>query len=228
MDQVKLVTLRNRIDQVLNEAITIYKLPFKASDVEVSFDLSGLCLGYAQLTFGKYRMRFNMEAYDKAPDEILNDTVPHEVAHLVCFANPLQGRKHDSGWKRVCQRLGGTGARTSDLELTSTRKSEEIKLRSTQHRRCQAGTTYLTRGRQHILAQHWEGYYQNKKAAMAPTSQPAPRVVVQGSSKRQLAEHIMHTNPTATRGQIIDMFVKQAGLTKAGAATYYYNIKNKK
>jgi hypothetical protein len=42
-------------------------------------------------------------------DHMLNDTVPHEVAHTVCQRFPEFGRNHDGGWKSVCRALGGNG-----------------------------------------------------------------------------------------------------------------------
>jgi hypothetical protein len=43
--------------------------------------------------------------------------VAHEVAHLVCYARPDLGRKHDMGWKRVCVALGGDGKRTHSYDV---------------------------------------------------------------------------------------------------------------
>jgi predicted SprT family Zn-dependent metalloprotease len=39
---------------------------------------------------------------------MLEDTVPHEIAHFVCQVKGL-GKNHDEGWRKVCRELGGNG-----------------------------------------------------------------------------------------------------------------------
>lgn len=48
-----------------------------------------------------------------------------------------------------------------------------------------------------------------------------------GPSKRELAEQIFNNMKGAARKDIIKQFIEKAGLTKAGAATYYYNLTKK-
>ncbi len=58
-------------------------------------------------------MKFNYDMLSReAFDHLINDTVPHEIAHIVCFMKPALGKNHDYGWTRVCVALGGTGDRT--------------------------------------------------------------------------------------------------------------------
>jgi SprT protein len=64
------------------------------------------------------KVEFNQEGVDRFLDYILNDTVPHEVAHVVCYAFPNLGSNHDRGWKQVCKALGGSSQRTHNLSLT--------------------------------------------------------------------------------------------------------------
>jgi predicted SprT family Zn-dependent metalloprotease len=42
---------------------------------------------------------------------VLEDVIPHEVAHLVCMLRPQHGHSHahDEGWAKVARRLGGSG-----------------------------------------------------------------------------------------------------------------------
>lgn len=48
-----------------------------------------------------------------------------------------------------------------------------------------------------------------------------------GPSKADLAREIYASMPGASRRAVIERFVKEVGLTTAGASTYYQNIKGK-
>jgi predicted SprT family Zn-dependent metalloprotease len=66
----------------------------------------------------QFSLRFNCELIQGEHfDDMMSNTVPHEVAHLVCYARPELGRKHDAGWKRVCVALGGNGKRTHNYDV---------------------------------------------------------------------------------------------------------------
>ncbi|MCA1800818.1 MAG: SprT-like domain-containing protein, partial [Actinobacteria bacterium] len=81
------------------------------SKVTVRFDLKGCAAGMAGWTpRGGYYLRLNTTMIQGSGyNHIVNDTIPHEVAHLVCFMMPHLGSGHNNGWKRVCRHLGGTG-----------------------------------------------------------------------------------------------------------------------
>ena len=93
-------------------------------------------------------------------DEICNEVVPHEVAHLVCFWNPTLGRNHDRGWKRVCIMLGGNGNRCHQYDLKKARRTrkavyniygQETNIGLTVHKRIQAGGSYsIKKGGQRV------------------------------------------------------------------------------
>ena len=88
--------------------------------VEILFNLRGRVAGMACCRRNRFsgapatdlKLRFNVDMIaGDGYDHILNDCVPHEIAHLVCYANPQLGANHDRGWKRVCVALGGNGER---------------------------------------------------------------------------------------------------------------------
>lgn len=56
-------------------------------------------------------LRINKSAMEQNLDRVLNDVIPHEIAHVVCMLRPQHGHSHnhDDGWKAVAKRLGGTG-----------------------------------------------------------------------------------------------------------------------
>ena len=75
---------------------------------EIKFDIRGRsCGGRA---WGHYRLQYNLDWYAANPTEYLNNTVTHEVAHIVAAATGL-GKGHNAGWVRICLALGGNGQR---------------------------------------------------------------------------------------------------------------------
>jgi len=109
------------------------------STVQVRFDLKGTAAGMAGAVGLRsnptYYLRFNTTMINgEGYAHVLNDTVPHEVAHMVCFMNPRLGKGHNSGWARVCRALGGSG---------ETRHKEEVVYAkgNTYEYTCTEGTT---------------------------------------------------------------------------------------
>lgn len=86
------------------------------SKVEVLFTLRSLRrTGNAQ-SFTRngetvYRVFYHPVAMNANCHSYVNTTVPHELAHIVCFMDPSLGNNesHDAGWKSVCLALGGDG-----------------------------------------------------------------------------------------------------------------------
>lgn len=82
----------------------------------------GLYAGKAMMERITHRsvIQLSEEAATNYFDTMINEIVPHEVAHLVCFFKGWD-LKHGFRWKQVCIELGGTGARTVTIRLTRTR-----------------------------------------------------------------------------------------------------------
>lgn len=123
-------------------------------DVEIRNDLRGRSAGQAILKNGVLILRFNNEAIRNNYDEMVNETIPHEVAHLVCFLKPWLGRNHNHGWKNVCRILGGDASRTHEMDLKRSRAvtrfvyiladGTEAKLTKGQHEKIQFGSARLS------------------------------------------------------------------------------------
>lgn len=88
-------------------------------------DIRGRKAGQAGVSAqGNYYMRFNRQAIEDHFDEMIH-SIPHEIAHLVCFWNPRLGKDHDEGWKRVAMALGDPdGGRCHNMPLQSTRPAK--------------------------------------------------------------------------------------------------------
>jgi predicted SprT family Zn-dependent metalloprotease len=113
--------MRTRTKEVLEKAQLMYGVKI---DPTVTFNLRGRVAGWAGCKYcmftqqKKYTLRFNSEIIQGDHfDDMMQNTVAHEVAHLVCYARPDLGRKHDAGWQRVCVALGGDGKRTHSYDV---------------------------------------------------------------------------------------------------------------
>jgi len=94
------------------------------SDVRITFDLKGAAMGQARWkinrmsrTVSHLQLRFNLRMCSEDMNDAINDTVPHEVAHIVNAVAPHTGANHNAGWRNVCLRLGGTGKTYHDQEV---------------------------------------------------------------------------------------------------------------
>jgi SprT protein len=146
--------IRTKCQEVFVKAKQLYPyLDF--TYVGIRFDLRGRAAGMACRRGQNYYMRFNADMLTReAFDHVLNDTVPHEIAHIVCFMDPRLGRNHDSGWARVCRQLGGTAERTHNEEVVygkgrtfeyTTTHGHTVRVSETIHRKVQNGVEYRYR-----------------------------------------------------------------------------------
>lgn len=172
LDKVKLLT--ERANQLYN--ITL-------PPVKVLFDLRGRAAGIAGRDWRGYYMRFNIDMMTNAGwDHLIKDTVPHELAHIVCFYEPRLGRNHDYGWARVCQQLGGNGERTHKELVTyangktfyyTSSTGQVVALSIQRHRKVQRGEIYRFRDGKGIVSRDC-AYSTTMPAQLMPKPQPAP------------------------------------------------------
>jgi len=91
-------TLLSRVEACYVQAETFFKRPFKRP--VVSLELRGQKAGVAHLHENK--LRFNRELYQRNTEDFLQQTVPHEVAHLV--AHHMFGDRiapHGQEWQLI-------------------------------------------------------------------------------------------------------------------------------
>ena len=125
--------------------------------------------GKAVLRNNEYTLVINRQLItEEYIDQVCNEVIPHEIAHLVCFWNPRLGRNHDRGWQRVCMMLGGSGARTHNMATQKVRRTSKavynvngrpLNVGIIQHRRIQSGqrSYYLPSNQAKILPEHFTG-----------------------------------------------------------------------
>lgn len=144
----------DKVETLVEKANRFYKI--NLPHIDIKFDLRGRNAGIAGYDRRGYYMRFNVDMItNESWNHIINDTVPHELAHIVCFVEPRLGRDHNPGWKSVCRTLGGTGNRTHSEMVTyangktfyyTTSTGHVISISSQRHRKVQKGLVYFFRG----------------------------------------------------------------------------------
>lgn len=114
------------VRQCQAEARRIYP-DFKLKDDElpIVFVKSGRAAGMAKRQKNIYNLEFSVEAILKDRDEMINNTIPHEMAHIVDMC--LHGGKSSHGplWQAITQSLGGSTQRTHDIPLRKARRSRK-------------------------------------------------------------------------------------------------------
>jgi SprT protein len=123
------------------------------SGLQIQFDLRGMAAGQIQLR--KNLLRYNLTIAERQIGEFIAHTVPHEVAHLVCYR--LHGqrvRPHGPEWRQICLALGGNGERCHGFEATPARQVRRYNylcgcrtwtLSSVRIKRMRRGVTYCCR-----------------------------------------------------------------------------------
>ena len=203
-------------------------------DIQVRFDLRGRVAGWAGSRGGRYFMRFNTDMMQNTGwDHVLNNTVPHELAHVICFVQGTDSG-HGSTWARTCRALGGNGERCHSEAVTyakgqtyvyTTSTGRTIHLSSIKHGKIQQGATYTGRnglGRidrscaHHVLGQ--------QVSPVAPVAAPrvatpsAPARAVTGSRAAQVRAWILQG---LTQAQVYQLCVSTLGQTDAQARQYW-------
>ena len=193
--QQRMKELVEKCNSIKLRAQELYGLDM--SHVAITFDLKGRAAGMAHRRGHYYKVRFNHDMIGReAYDHILNDTAPHEFAHIACFMNPQLGRNHDVGWARVCRALGGDGQRCHREEVVygkggtyeyTTTNGHKVRMGDKHHKHVQAGGTLRYRGGKGNVMPHSPytivGVSGRSIAprAVTPTQQVAPRPVVRAA-----------------------------------------------
>jgi len=172
-------------------ALSLSKFGVNLADVGVRFDLKGRCAGMACRRGTTYFVRFNVDMLTRdAFNHVLNNTVPHEAAHIVCIKNPSLGRNHNHGWARVCRELGGSGASTHKEDVIygkgytyeyTTTTGHKVRIGDKYHKAVRAGRPLTFRNGKGVVdascAYSVVGHQGRSFATpVARTPQPAPNM----------------------------------------------------
>jgi predicted SprT family Zn-dependent metalloprotease len=226
--------------------------------VQIRFDLTGRAAGMAGMINREgvrhFYLRFNrthMALGGKTWEHLLNDTVPHEVAHTVCQAFPQYGRNHDAGWQRVCIALGGNGqTRYGEADAPEavaaqrpyvyiTTLGHEVRVTKVVHSKIQRGVDYIMKGGKGRINRECQYSFMTAptvKAAAKPVvvQQPAPvqrpatvaQPAAQGSNAQRLRVYLAQAKQdvgSEAVEQTIAWAIATLGMKPALARTYVKN-----
>lgn len=109
-----------KVHEVMQKANEMYNINV---NLEVKVNVRGSRIaGVAERKWGTYRVRLNPLFCQQHPQDMLEDTIPHEVAHIVCFALKCCDG-HGPNWKRIAKSLGCSGERTHSLSVLDPNKT---------------------------------------------------------------------------------------------------------
>jgi predicted SprT family Zn-dependent metalloprotease len=150
--QAAMLQIKARCGEMVEKARALYGMDL--SQVRISFNMRGRAAGRAsgrgyRMPGSAYEVKFNRDMLTRdAFEHVIQDTVPHEYAHVICYMNPDLGKNHDYGWARVCRAMGGSGARTHNEEVVfgkgityeyTTDRGHKVRLSEKRHRYIQQG-----------------------------------------------------------------------------------------
>lgn len=185
----KIQTVRAAAEACIKKAELLYGVDL--SMVEIRMDLKGVCAGIAGRDRRGWYLRFNTVMINSnGYDHIINDTVPHEVAHIVCFFKPTLGNNHNRGWARVCQELGGTGERCHNEEIVYAKGK-------TYEYTCSQGTTIRLSEQRHKRIQQRGVTFNLKKGGQVNKDSSYKVVGISGRPVNTTPQPIAAKKPTA-------------------------------
>jgi predicted SprT family Zn-dependent metalloprotease len=153
MNRMDLV--KKKFDELVVMATDIYGINMGLLTLKTTIKSKNL--GRATMGFSPIKLEINLNinainGTDKQFEFVLEETLPHEMAHIVNFLSPRTGKNHDRGWKNVCRVLGGSGKAKfsySDVgEISSYKapkkyiynvKGTDVALGTVRHNRLQSG-----------------------------------------------------------------------------------------
>jgi|GEM_PF-3404077 len=124
-------------------------------DLPIVFTQSGRVAGMAKRKGDIYNIEFNVEAILRDWEEMVNNTIPHEMAHIVDMFLHGGRSSHGPRWQSIAYALGCNPRRTHNIPLTKARRPRrylyiascgtQIELGSRHHRRVSKGETFIVK-----------------------------------------------------------------------------------
>lgn len=239
MFQDRCTEITRKVQELVRKGNDLYKLNLPMP--RVRFDLRGRSAGQAYRKMGEYGVRFNRDMImNSGWDHLINDTVPHEVAHLFGFYTE-QDRGHGRVWYSICRALGGSGQRCHSEEVTyangktyyyTTSTGHVVTFSSNRHSKIQRGTSYRFRDGRGIVDRNC-AYSTTQPTKQQPqqTVRSLPQQTVPSARGQQrngatTKSHIVRQmiarakalgTPVAT---VIDCVVRELGMSRSMASRY--------
>ncbi|WP_201245780.1 SprT-like domain-containing protein [Halochromatium salexigens] len=88
--------------------------------IEIRFDLRGKSAGQVRIRpDGRALIRYNLELLKRGGADFIEETIPHEVAHVLAYQCHGPGiRPHGAEWQRIMRMLGAEPTRCHDYDVS--------------------------------------------------------------------------------------------------------------
>lgn len=126
-DGILFQQVQDKIDYCVALANERFNLSFPAPIA--TFNLHGLVAGQARYysTHSKCEIRINPDYLRAHTPDMIEDTVPHEVAHLIAFAvHGKNIKSHGYEWQDIAIFLGCTGNRCHSYDAIPAKKTRKF------------------------------------------------------------------------------------------------------
>lgn len=244
--------IKQRVLDKVREGIDLIEKHYKKtiSVPAVVYAVGGATAGTAN--HRTYTIDINPVLLMENLDDMIDNTVPHELAHLACHTiypeayqssvRMVMGRRgwqmrrtkreiHGWQWQEIMRVLGADPARTHKYDVSNV-----------SHRK--ARYEYRCSGCEHVMQIgpkihkqlqrdpdcRWHKGCKGHRLVLIGKKAPAPVVVPPMAlavpttgTKQQRASALYRANAGTPRSAMIQMFMRELGMTQAGASTYYYN-----
>lgn len=168
-----------KLDDLVLAANKLFNRSF--TPPKVKFYLKGTTAGKADLL--NNIVILNHILLVENPDDFLEDTVPHELAHLLTFA--MFGRKakaHGKEWKSVMRALGVEPTRCHSLDVSNVGNRHSYRcackshqLSTQRHNKIRRGASYICKSCGHVLVLESSGKQPFKPSAIPPSPKPVSK-----------------------------------------------------
>jgi SprT protein len=248
--------LKARVDRRINECVEIMQRAYPNhtfSAPHVAYNINSARLGGQAI--GTRQIRLNPVFLNTYTDHYITQTIGHEMAHIlvkqlhVRFVQP-----HGSEWKHVMRVLGIPANRCHSYEVPEgIQVGKRVNMHPYKCSHCEANIEVGAKVHNKIQrgANYWHRKCGRNIGMLVPTNKapvatavatklPTPTIprttphltlpvgLNDMASKLDRCRAIMHNNSTMRRQDMIRAFALHGGCTLAGAATYYYKLKESK
>jgi SprT protein len=112
VSDTRIAALEQRLIEATKACLTqarpwLYGLGRTTPKVEIDCSLRGLAAGKVSWRRGALpRIQYNLALAERHNEDFVRETVPHEVAHVLCHLLHPKARPHGPEWRDIMTRLG--------------------------------------------------------------------------------------------------------------------------
>lgn len=188
----------HKVEELIKLARKIYNREFKMPGV--SFELTGTTAGKAYC--GRDLISLNYVLFKENEKDFYEDTIPHEIAHLITWA--LYGRKakaHGAEWKKVMLSIGASPSRCHNYDVSSVRKKKSgynyVCKCNIVHTLTKARHTKIANGYSSVICKKCKSQLWLEGTAAPSVTRPSPTKVTRPSPTPYIPNKVP-TRPTGT------------------------------